>query len=75
MVRGDSAFLRVREAAAILGLSNSAVYELANAWLATEGRSGLPAVRMGRCILIPRAAIDRLATIGCDDLAGTGFAH
>ena len=30
----ESAFLRVREAAVILGISNSAAYELANAWLA-----------------------------------------
>ena len=37
MVRtGEAAFLRVREAAVVLGISNSAAYELANAWLATE---------------------------------------
>jgi excisionase family DNA binding protein len=74
LARGESAFLRVREAAVILGISNSATYELANAWLATEGRAALPAVRMGRCILIPRAAINRLAAIGCDELTGTGLA-
>jgi excisionase family DNA binding protein len=65
----------VREAALVLGISNSAAYELANAWLATNGRTGLPAVRMGRRILIPRAAIDQLAAVGSDnghgiDLAG-----
>ena len=60
MVRtGEAAFLRVREAALVLGISNSAAYELANVWLATDGRTGLPAVRMGRRILIPRAAIDQ----------------
>jgi excisionase family DNA binding protein len=64
---GESAFLRVREAAVILGISNSAAYELANAWLATEGRAGLPAVRMGRRILIPRAALDRLAAVGSQE--------
>ena len=53
MRTGETAFLRVREAAAVLGISNSAAYELANAWLATDGRTGLPAVRMGRRILIP----------------------
>ena len=68
MVRtGEAAFLRVREAALVLGISNSAAYELANAWLATDGRTGLPAVRMGRRILIPRAAIDRLAAVGSDN--------
>jgi len=51
----------------ILGISTSATYEMANAWLATDGQAGLPAVRMGRCILIPRAAIDRLAPVGSED--------
>jgi excisionase family DNA binding protein len=71
---GESAFLRVREAAVILGISNSATYEMANAWLATDSRAGLPAVRTGRCILIPRAAIDRLAAVGSEDRQGPGLA-
>jgi excisionase family DNA binding protein len=62
----ERAFVRVGEAAMILGISKSAAYELANSWLATEGRAGLPAVRMGRCILVPRAALDRLAAVGSD---------
>jgi excisionase family DNA binding protein len=62
---GETAFL-LREAAEVLGISNSAAYELANAWLATDGQTGLPAVRMGRRILIPRSAIDRLAAVGTD---------
>ena len=66
----EPAFVRVREAALILGISKSAAYELANAWLATEGRAGLPAVRLGRCILVPRAALERLADVGNADLAG-----
>jgi excisionase family DNA binding protein len=70
----EPAFLRVREAAVILGISNSATYEMANAWLATDGRAGLPAVRMGRRILIPRAAIDRLAAVGSEDGHGPGLA-
>ena len=70
----ESAFLRVREAAVILGISTSATYEMANAWLATDGQAGLPAVRMGRCILIPRAAIDRLAAVGSEDRHGPGLA-
>ena len=62
----ERAFVRVGEAAMILGISKSAAHELANSWLATEGRAGLPAVRMGRCILVPRAALDRLAAVGSD---------
>ena len=42
------AFLRVEEVARILRISRSAAYELANAWLATDGEAGLPAVRLGR---------------------------
>jgi excisionase family DNA binding protein len=64
---GEPAFLRVREAAMILGISRSAAYEMANVWLATDGQTGLPAVRMGRTILIPRTAIDRLAAVGGED--------
>jgi excisionase family DNA binding protein len=63
---GQPAFVRVGEAAVILGISKSAAYELANAWLATEGQAGLPAVRMGRCILVPRAALERLAAVGTE---------
>jgi excisionase family DNA binding protein len=64
---GEPAFVRVREAAVILGISKSAAYELANAWLATEGEAGLPAVRMGRCILVPRAALERLSAVGSEE--------
>lgn len=63
-MQGDRAFLRVREAAPMLGISVSAASVLANAWLHSGGQTGLPAVRLGRSILIPRAAIDRLAGVG-----------
>lgn len=62
----ERTFVRVGEAAMILGISKSAAYELANSGRATEGRAGLPAVRMGRCIFVPRAALDRLAAVGGD---------
>ena len=74
MRTGEPAFLRVREAAAVLGISNSAAYELPNAWLASEGQTGLPAVRMGRRILIPRAAIDRMAAVGSQHRNSVGLA-
>jgi excisionase family DNA binding protein len=67
MRNGEAPFLRVREAAPLLGLSTSALYQLANAWLDSGGQAGLPAVRLGRRILIPRAAIDRLAAVGSDN--------
>ena len=43
----------VDEAAKLLGIGRSAAYEAAE-------RGSIPAVRIGRRILIPRAALDRL---------------
>lgn len=60
------AFLRVEEAARILCISRSAAYELVHAWLATDGETGLPAIRLGRTIRVPRAAIDRYLKVGSD---------
>ena len=67
MRNGEAPLLRVREAAPLLGISTSALYQLANAWLDGDGHAGMPAVRLGRRILIPRAAIDRLAAVGSDN--------
>ena len=58
---GGSRFLRVEEAAQELQISRTAAYELARRWLASGGREGLPAIRLGRSIRIPAAALDRLA--------------
>lgn len=60
-------FLRVDEVARLLRISRSAAYELANAWLATDGEAGIPVVRLGRSLRIPRAAVVRLLSIGADD--------
>ena len=54
-------FLRVEEAARLLRISRTSAYALANRWLDTDGADGLPAVRLGRSIRIPTAAIERLA--------------
>jgi excisionase family DNA binding protein len=59
-------FLRVEEAARILRISRSSAYELAHAWLATNGETGIPVIRLGRTIRVPRSAIDRLLAIGED---------
>ena len=58
---GGSRFLRVEEAARELQISRTAAYELARRWLVSGGREGLPAIRLGRSIRIPAAALDRLA--------------
>ena len=55
---GDRPFLTVEEAAAVLGISRTLAYSLANEFLMT--RSGLPCVRLGsRRIVVPRAALER----------------
>ena len=56
-------FLRVEEAARLLCISRTSAYALANRWLASCGAEGLPAVRIGRSIRIPVAALDRLADL------------
>lgn len=60
-------FLRVAEVARLLRISRSLAYELANAWLATNGEAGLPAVRLGRSLRIPRAAVERLLNVGAEE--------
>ncbi|CAN5490528.1 hypothetical protein BH23ACT3_BH23ACT3_07650 [soil metagenome] len=49
-------------AARLLGISRSLAYDMANRWIATAGDDGLPAVRLGRRILINRVALERWAT-------------
>ena len=45
----------------MLRISRTSAYALANRWLDTDGAEGLPALRLGRSIRIPAAAIERLA--------------
>ncbi len=52
--------LTVEEAAAILRISRNAAYALARQWRTTGGRVGLPCVELGRCVRVPRAALNRL---------------
>jgi hypothetical protein len=54
-------FLRVEDAARLLCISRTSAYAIANRWLTTDGADGLPAIRIGRSIRIPAAALDRLA--------------
>ena len=51
-------FLKVEEAARILRISRTSAYEQANQWLASDGRVGLPVVRLGRSLRVPRKAIE-----------------
>ena len=44
-------FLTILEAATLLGVSRTTAYEMARRFLATEGREGLPVVRLGKRLL------------------------
>ena len=59
-------FLRVEEAAQLLRISRSSAYEAANTWLRSDGEEGLPCIRLGRRIVVPRAAIDNWASLGAE---------
>ncbi len=54
-------FLKVEEAAKILRISRGAAYELARQWLATNGQTGIPVIRLGRLLRVPTASLQRLA--------------
>lgn len=51
-------FLNVREAAKVLRLSRNRIYELANLYIESGGTCGLPAIRFGKPIRIPRLALE-----------------
>lgn len=52
--------LTVEEAAAALRIGRRLAYELAARYLATGGAEGLPVVRLGRCLRVPRAKLEHL---------------
>jgi excisionase family DNA binding protein len=56
-------FITVPEAARRLGISRSLAYELANRWLAGDTEGALPAVRLGRRIVVSRSALDSMTSL------------
>lgn len=52
--------LTVEEAAAVLRISRNSAYTLARQWLATDGAEGLPVVKLGRTLRVPRPALLRI---------------
>jgi excisionase family DNA binding protein len=54
-------FLTVVEAARVLRIGRTSAYQLAQQWCDTDGRQGLPVVRVGRLLRVPRHALERLA--------------
>jgi excisionase family DNA binding protein len=53
-------FLTVEEAAGVLRIGRTTAYQLTQRWRFSAGRSGLPVVRVGRQLRVPRAALVRL---------------
>ena len=52
-------FLTVEQAAAILRIGRSCAYALAGRYLATAGADGMPVIRLGKQLRVPRAHLER----------------
>lgn len=52
--------LTVEEAAQILRIGRNSAYGLARRWIDSGGQEGLPAIRLGRCLRVPRSALEQL---------------
>lgn len=69
--------LTVDQAARVLRIGRSLAYQLANEYLATGGTAGMPVIRVGGCLRVPRWALLELALAGrvvrlCDAPVPTG---
>jgi Helix-turn-helix domain len=67
--------LTVEEAARILRIGRSLAYELANRYLTSGGSAGMPVIRFGSCLRVPRWALMELATTGVVVRLGAGALH
>lgn len=60
----DTSVLTVEEAARVLRIGRSLSYQLAREYLDSGGASGLPVIRVGSCLRVPRWALIELAQTG-----------
>jgi excisionase family DNA binding protein len=56
-----SAFLTVEEAAEILRIGRTTAYALTREWRRTRGKSGLPVVKVGHKLRVPRRHLEKMA--------------
>jgi excisionase family DNA binding protein len=57
---GPPDLLTIEEAAAVLRIGRTAAYQLARRYLAAGGKEGLPVVRVGRLLRVPRVELEKL---------------
>lgn len=55
--------LTIAEAAKVLRIGRGAAYAQARLYLATDGREGLPVVRLGHSLRVPRSGLVRLLAV------------
>ena len=58
--------LTVGEAAAVLGISRTSAYKLAQEWRTSQGATGLPAVRLGNRVMVRRVDLAAIVGLGSD---------
>ena len=58
--------LTVGEAAAVLGISRTSAYKLAQGWRASRGATGLPTVRLGSRVMVRRVDLAAIVGLGPD---------
>lgn len=56
--------MTVEEAAEVLRVSRAHAYALARRYLETDGREGIPVLRVGHCLRVPRWALIELLSTG-----------
>ena len=60
-MKANSSF-ELRTPPACSAFSRSYAYEMANQWIDTNGELGIPAIRLGRRLLVTRAALENWAS-------------
>lgn len=63
-------FLTVTEAAGLLRIGRTSAYAEAHRWEATKGEAGIPVIRFGRSLRVPKAALLKLMQLTPDAAEG-----